>query len=79
VGIGGQSFKGMENSSGKFDGGSMAFKILSAHSARVQIHTDSIDSKLKNYLSAVSTKLECKIRIVGILHLLNLFVEAAEK
>jgi len=47
----------------------MAFKILSAHPACVQIPTDSINSKLKNYLSAVSTKHECKIRIVGILHL----------
>ena len=67
--IGGQSVKGIENSSGKFDEDSLAFEILSAHPAWVQIRTDSIDSKLKNYLSAVSTKLECKIRIVGILYL----------
>jgi len=46
--IGGQSFKGMENSSGKFDWGSLAFEILSAYPAWVQIRTDLIDSKLEN-------------------------------
>jgi hypothetical protein len=64
VRIGGQQFKGIDNSAGKFGGISLAFEMLFAHPARVHIRTGSIDIKLKNYLSVVSTKLECKIRIV---------------
>jgi len=47
VRIGGQPFEGMESSVGKFGGISMAFKMLSANQAWVQIHTGSSDSKVK--------------------------------
>jgi len=60
VRIGRQPFEGIDNSVGKFGETSIAFGMLSAHPARVHIGTGSSDSNLKNYLSAVSTKLECK-------------------